>query len=109
MSVRVDATRAIDGLSKLVNGIPKASATSRRVAAESGVNGAKQRVHVITGNLRNSIRIISETQDITRFGSEIRYAGIEEFRPGHSYLMAEYNRMHTFYPELFMRNLRTFF
>jgi len=109
MSIRIDANQAIAGLSNIANSIPQVGATTRRAAAQSGVDGAKGRVHVITGRLRNSIRIISETQETTRFGSDVYYAGFEEFRPGHSYIMAEYNRLQTAWPEMFMAGLRRFF
>jgi hypothetical protein len=108
MSVRVDAKQAIAGISKLSTSLPQIGEASQRQAAQSGVDGARRRVHVITGRLRNSIRIFSSAgQPFTiRFGSDIHYAGQEEFRPGHSYLMAEYNRMQTYWPELFLANLR---
>jgi hypothetical protein len=109
MSFRVDAKQAIDGLSRIASAIPKASQSSRKISAEQAINAAKQKVHVITGRLRGSLRIISETQNTTRFGSDLFYAGIEEFRPGHSYIMPEYNRLQTYWPEAFLVELRTAF
>jgi hypothetical protein len=92
----------------MIPAIDNADAVSRREAANSGIRGAQQKVHVISGNLRASIKILAEGRNATRFGSEIRYAGIEEFRPGHSYLMPEYNRLQTFYPEAFVSAMRRF-
>jgi hypothetical protein len=109
MSFRVDARQPIEGLTRLAQALPQIGMTSKKMAAQSGVDGARRRVHVITGRLRNSIRIISETQEMTRFGSDIPYAGQEEFRPGHSYLMPEYNRLQTFWPEQFIMQLRRVF
>jgi hypothetical protein len=109
MSFRVDARQAIDGLSRIAQAIPQVNTTTKRAAAQSGVDGARSKVHIITGRLRGSIRIISDTPEMTRFGSDLFYAGIEEFRPGHSYLMPEYNRLQTLWPEMFMAGLRRAF
>lgn len=108
MSFRVDARQLIDGLNKLIPGIDAADSESRKKSADEGIRGAKQVVHVISGDLQNSIKIIAEGRNATRFGSEIRYAGIEESRPGHSYMMPQYNRLQTFYPESFMAAMRRF-
>lgn len=109
MSVRVDTRQAIDGLERLMIAFPTAQMRGAKQAAQSGVDAARSRVHVITGNLRNSIRIIDEVYPRVRFGSDIFYAGIEDSRPGHEYLKPEYNRMQTFYPEMFIQNLRRAF
>lgn len=114
MSVRVDARHAIDGLSRLASALPQAGATARRVSADSGVHGAKAKVHVITGRLRDSIRVMRETPDTTSFGSDLHYAATEEFRVGgtrgdHSYMRPEYNRLQTYYPEQFIMQLRRVF
>jgi hypothetical protein len=109
MSVKIDTRELFQGLTRIANALPQVSAQSRRTAAQSGVDAARKRVHVITGRLRNSIRIISETQEMTRFGSDVWYAGYEEFRPGHSYIMTEYNRLKTAYPEIFITLLRRVF
>jgi hypothetical protein len=109
MSVKIDTRELFQGLTRIADALPQVSAQSRRTAAQSGVDAARNRVHIITGRLRNSLRIISETQEMTRFGSDVWYAGFEEFRPGHSYIMAEYNRLKTGFPEIFLANLRRVF
>jgi hypothetical protein len=109
VSFRVDARQAIDGLSRLAGAIPQVSQTTKRAAAQSAIDGARSKVHVITGRLRGSIRIISDTPEMTRFGSDLFYAGMEEFRPGHSYIMPEYNRLQTLWPEMFIAGLRRAF
>lgn len=53
-------------------------------------NSAKTRVHVLTGNLRRSIRELKKVESPTKaesqVGSSVEYAATEEFRPGHEYL-----------------------
>jgi phage gpG-like protein len=113
MSIKVDATAAIKGLSGIGQQIPPVSIAARKKAAQSGVEGAKGKVHVVTGRLKNSIRIISETPEATTFGSDLDYAGHEEFRGGangpHSYLMPEFKRLQTQYPDFIMTELRRIF
>jgi phage gpG-like protein len=113
MSIKVDATAAIRGLNAIGQQIPPVSLSARKKAAQSGVDGAKGKVHVVTGRLKNSIRIIAETAETTRFGSDVPYAGHEEFRGGangpHSYIMGEYKRLQTQYPDLVMTELRRIF
>lgn len=113
MSVKMDVSQAVRGLNNLSSSLPRVGEQSQNEAAQSGVDGAKGRVHVISGDLRNSIRVFPRPSTgatmTARFGSDIRYAGIEEFRPGHSYLMPEYNRMQTYWPQLFITKLRTVF
>jgi hypothetical protein len=106
MSIKVDATAAIKGLAAIGQQIPPVSLAARKKAAQSGVDGAKGKVHVVTGRLKNSIRIISETAESTRFGSDVPYAGHEEFGNNHPYLMPEFKRLHTQYPEMVLSELR---
>lgn len=111
MSFKVDLSQFNSNMNRLIGGINQADTASRRDASQSGIDGMKQRVHVVTRRLRNSIRIISDTQYQTRFGSDVWYAGIEEFRGGdaHTYMRPEYNRLKTAYPEAFVRQFQRFF
>lgn len=53
------------------------------------VNDAKTTVHVITGRLKNSIKILRKSAGQVEWGSQVEYAGHEEFgnskRPPHPY------------------------
>lgn len=59
------------------------------------VNDAKERVHILTGNLQRSIHAEAHADGTTvegRAGTNVDYAQTEEFRPGdHAYLRPAYD------------------
>lgn len=59
------------------------------------VNEAKERVHILTGNLQRSIHAEAHADGTTaegRAGTNVDYAQTEEFRPGdHAYLRPAYD------------------
>jgi hypothetical protein len=91
----VNSQNAINNLERIISGLPHASQLGRRRAAEDGINDAKRIVHVQTGALQRSIRILSETQNTTTYGSDLDYAYVEEYgnsrRPAHPYLRPRFN------------------
>lgn len=94
----------VDGISVEIKGVKELQSTfklldqdmqdilSKAVSQGSAVieNSAKTKVHVLTGNLRRSLREIKKTESPTKVesqvGSSVEYAAAEEFRPGHEYL-----------------------
>lgn len=93
MQVRIDASQLIKGLDKIAKAIPAADQRAGKAEADLSVANAKETVHVVTGRLKNSIRVFENKPYLTRWGSDLFYAGAEEFRGGeHSYIMPEVHR-----------------
>ena len=94
--------------------LPSAGKASQKTSANAGITGAKNKVHKISRNLENSIRVLGETPESISFGSNLSYAAREEFRVGgrqgdHAYMRPQYNYLQTFYPEQFIIQLRRIF
>lgn len=91
ISMEVKGIKELQGTFKLLDSDMQ-KILSQAVSQGAAVieNSAKTRVHVLTGNLRRSIRevkkIESPTKAESQVGSSVEYAAAEEFRPGHEYL-----------------------
>ena len=94
MPVRIDASALVKGLPTIAKAIPGADQRAGKAEAELSAQNARARVHVVSGKLHNSIRVIENKPFFTRWGSDVEYAGHEEFRQGnHSYIMPEVHRV----------------
>jgi phage gpG-like protein len=94
-------------LSKLDNlhdKVSKAMSEGLHDIGVSAVEGAKATVHVITGELRDSIQILEENPKYVVAGTELEYAAAEEFgtatRPAHAYLGPQADRLQTEGPRI---------
>ena len=93
----------IKGLNELQTKFKNLEKEMTQIVAEGVADGgnvittaSKNKVHVITGRLKKSIRILHKTESKNRIevqvGSDVPYAAVEEFRVGgkypgpHSYL-----------------------
>jgi hypothetical protein len=93
VGVKIDASQVISGCKQIAGAIPSSDQKGGAIAADIGSKGAKGRVHVVSGRLQRDIGVKINRPFFTRWGSDLNYAGHEEFRPGHSYAMAELHRM----------------
>ena len=94
MPARIDATLLAKGAASIAKALPGADQRAGKAEAELSAQNARARVHVIRGILQRSIRVIENKPFFTRWGSDVHYAGHEEFRDGnHSYLMPELHRV----------------
>ena len=91
ITVKVEGINELQAKFKeLDNGAQKILSQAVSAGAAVVERDAKMRVHVITGNLRRSIKELQKIESSgkieSQVGSDIEYAAIEEFRPGHQYL-----------------------
>jgi phage gpG-like protein len=77
--------------------IPDAVKATLDKSAQSGRQGAKEIVHVISGDLKDSIRVLEQGDNYIVIGSDLDYAADEEFgnskRPPHPYLSPQGDRL----------------
>lgn len=84
-----DLNRYVRQLEAAAGGISKAARRTAGKWARVGVKEARRRVHVITGELRDSIQVVDDG-GIATMAALAPYAGYEEFgtvhRPPHPYM-----------------------
>ena len=77
--------------------IPDAVKATLDKTGQSGIQGAQAIVHVIKGDLRDSIRVLEQGPNYIVIGTTLDYAADEEFgnskRPPHPYLGPQGDRL----------------
>jgi phage gpG-like protein len=101
----VDASDTSRELQRLIQqAIPDAVKATLDKSAQSAIQGAKDIVHVISGDLRDSIRVLEQGDNYIVVGSDLDYAADEEFgnskRPPHPYLGPQGDRMQSEAPRI---------
>lgn len=98
-------------LDKIDTVIEKALQEGLDEVGQSIVEGAKQTVHVITGDLRDSITILERGKDFVIAGTDLYYAAAEEFgtatRAAHPYLGPQADRMQSEAPRILQQRVNS--
>lgn len=105
-----DTSEANNGFDSLEAGLRNAIDSALYLCGLNAVEGAKQVVHVITGNLRDSITILDRGENYIEVGTAVSYAAAEEFgnqyRPPHEYMGPQADRLQSEGPEILLGEIR---
>ena len=108
--VTVDLTRLQQGLKDLQNRFPTVVMEGLEEIADKAKTDAQSTVHVITGELRDSIQITEKGKDYIIVAATAEHAAAEEYgtiyREPHPYMGVTADRMETEAPRIMLTKLK---